>query len=312
MKGSIVAIVTPMHANGDINFNDLEKLINWHIDNGTNGIVAVGTTGESPSLNFKEHIDVIKKTIEYVQGRIPVIAGTGANSTSEAIDLCKASEDVGAEFSLTVVPYYNKPTQSGLLKHFESIATSSKLKHILYNVPSRTITDLADETTLKLAQIENIVGLKDATANMFRITNLVKNKPKDFSLLSGDDASALPFLFLGGDGVISVTANVVPGYFSNMCKFILEKKYEDAIKINEKLLSLNSLLFIEANPIPVKWLLYKMKMLESDYLRSPLTKLNKMHEQSLMKAATEAEYILNMKVKLFIFLFVMSFFSFLR
>ena len=289
MKGSIVAIVTPMHANGDINFNDLEKLINWHIDNGTNGIVAVGTTGESPSLNFKEHIDVIKKTIEYVQGRIPVIAGTGANSTSEAIDLCKASEDVGAEFSLTVVPYYNKPTQSGLLKHFESIANSSKLKHILYNVPSRTITDLADETTLKLAQIENIVGLKDATANMFRITNLVKNKPKDFSLLSGDDASALPFLFLGGDGVISVTANVVPGYFSNMCKFILEKKYEDAIKINEKLLSLNSLLFIEANPIPVKWLLYKMKMLESDYLRSPLTKLNKMHEQSLMKAATEAD-----------------------
>ena len=288
MKGSIVAIVTPMHANGDINFNDLEKLINWHIDNGTNGIVAVGTTGESPSLNFKEHIDVIKKTIEYVQGRIPVIAGTGANSTSEAIDLCKASEDVGAEFSLTVVPYYNKPTQTGLLKHFESIANSSKLKHILYNVPSRTITDLADETTLKLAQIENIVGLKDATANMFRITNLVKNKPKDFSLLSGDDASALPFLFLGGDGVISVTANVVPGYFSNMCKFILEKKYEDAIKINEKLLSLNSLLFIEANPIPVKWLLYKMKMLESDYLRSPLTKLNKMHEQSLMKAATEA------------------------
>ena len=288
MKGSIVAIVTPMHANGDINFNDLEKLINWHIDNGTNGIVAVGTTGESPSLNFKEHIDVIKKTIEYVQGRIPVIAGTGANSTSEAIDLCKASEDVGAEFSLTVVPYYNKPTQSGLLKHFESIANSSKLKHILYNVPSRTITDLADETTLKLAQIENIVGLKDATANMFRITNLVKNKPKDFSLLSGDDASALPFLFLGGDGVISVTANVVPGYFSNMCKFILEKKYQDAININEKLLSLNSLLFIEANPIPVKWLLYKMKMLESDYLRSPLTKLNKMHEQSLMKAATEA------------------------
>jgi len=289
LKGSIVAIVTPMHANGDINFNDLEKLINWHIDNGTNGIVAVGTTGESPSLNFKEHIDVIKKTIEYVQGRIPVIAGTGANSTSEAIDLCKASEDVGAEFSLTVVPYYNKPTQSGLLKHFESIAISSKLKHILYNVPSRTITDLADETTLKLAQIENIVGLKDATANMFRITNLVKNKPKDFSLLSGDDASALPFLFLGGDGVISVTANVVPGYFSNMCKFILEKKYQDAININEKLLSLNSLLFIEANPIPVKWLLYKMKMLESDYLRSPLTKLNKMHEQSLMKAATEAD-----------------------
>lgn len=288
MKGSIVAIVTPMHANGDINFNDLEKLINWHIDNGTNGIVAVGTTGESPSLNFKEHIDVIKKTIEYVQGRIPVIAGTGANSTSEAIDLCKASEDVGAEFSLTVVPYYNKPTQSGLLKHFESIANSSKLKHILYNVPSRTITDLADETTLKLAQIENIVGLKDATANMFRITNLVKNKPKDFSLLSGDDASALPFLFLGGDGVISVTANVVPDYFSNMCKFILEKKYQDAININEKLLSLNSLLFIEANPIPVKWLLYKMKMLESNYLRSPLTKLNKMHEQSLMKAATEA------------------------
>ena len=288
MKGSIVAIVTPMHANGDINFNDLEKLINWHIDNGTNGIVAVGTTGESPSLNFKEHIDVIKKTIEYVQGRIPVIAGTGANSTSEAIDLCKASEDVGAEFSLTVVPYYNKPTQSGLLKHFELIANSSKLKHILYNVPSRTITDLADETTLKLAQIENIVGLKDATANMFRITNLVKNKPKDFSLLSGDDASALPFLFLGGDGVISVTANVVPDYFSNMCKFILEKKYQDAININEKLLSLNSLLFIEANPIPVKWLLYKMKMLESNYLRSPLTKLNKMHEQSLMKAATEA------------------------
>lgn len=289
MKGSIVAIVTPMHANGDINHNDLEKLINWHIDNGTNGIVAVGTTGESPSLNFKEHIDVIKKTIEYVEGRIPVIAGTGANSTSEAIDLCKASEDVGAEFSLTVVPYYNKPTQSGLLKHFESIANSSKLKHILYNVPSRTITDLADETILKLAQIENIVGLKDATANMFRITNLVKNKPKDFSLLSGDDASALPFLFLGGDGVISVTANVVPFHFSKMCKFILENNYEDAIKINEKLLSLNSLLFIESNPIPVKWLLYKMKMLESDYLRSPLTKLNKIHEQFLMKAAIQAD-----------------------
>ena len=289
MKGSIVAIVTPMHANGDINFNDLEKLINWHVDNGTNGIVAVGTTGESPSLNFNEHINVIKKTIEFVAGRIPVIAGTGANSTSEAIDLCKASEDVGAEFSLTVVPYYNKPTQAGLLKHFELIANSSKLKHILYNVPSRTITDLADETTLKLAQIENIVGIKDATADMFRVTNLVKNKPKDFSLLSGDDASALPFLFLGGNGVISVTANVVPDYFSKMCKFILEKKYEDAIEINEKLLSLNNLLFIEANPIPVKWLLFKMKMLQSDYLRSPLTKLNKIHEQSLIKAASEAD-----------------------
>ena len=289
MKGSIVAIVTPMHANGDINFNDLEKLINWHVDNGTNGIVAVGTTGESPSLNFNEHIDVIKKTIEFVAGRIPVIAGTGANSTSEAIDLCKASEDVGAEFSLTVVPYYNKPTQAGLIKHFELIANSSKLKHILYNVPSRTITDLADETTLRLAQIENIVGIKDATADMFRVTNLVKNKPKDFSLLSGDDASALPFLFMGGNGVISVTANVVPGYFSQMCKFILEKKYEDAIKINEKLLSLNNLLFIEANPIPVKWLLFKMKMLQSDYLRSPLTKLNEIHEQSLIKAAAEAD-----------------------
>ena len=289
MKGSIVAIVTPMHANGDINFNDLEKLINWHVDNGTNGIVAVGTTGESPSLNFNEHIDVIKKTIEFVAGRIPVIAGTGANSTSEAIDLCKASEDVGAEFSLTVVPYYNKPTQAGLIKHFELIANSSKLKHILYNVPSRTITDLADETTLKLAQIENIIGIKDATADMFRVTNLVKNKPKDFSLLSGDDASALPFLFMGGNGVISVTANVVPGYFSKMCKFILEKKYEDAIKINEKLLSLNNLLFIEANPIPVKWLLFKMKMLQSDYLRSPLTKLNEIHEQPLIKAAAEAD-----------------------
>ena len=285
MKGSIVAIVTPMHENGEINFNDLEKIINWHVNNGTNGIVAVGTTGESPSLNFKEHIDVIQKTIEFVAGRIPVIAGTGANSTSEAIDLCKASEDVGAEFSLTVVPYYNKPTQSGLLKHFELIANSSKLKHILYNVPSRTITDLADETTLKLAQIENIIGIKDATSDMFRITNLVKNKPNDFSLLSGDDASALPFLFLGGDGVISVTANVVPGYFSKMCKFILEKKYEDAIRINEQLLSLNNLLFVEANPIPVKWLLFKMKMLQSDFLRSPLTKLSKAHEKALLNAS---------------------------
>jgi 4-hydroxy-tetrahydrodipicolinate synthase len=277
-----------MHANGDINFNDLEKLINWHVENGTNGIVAVGTTGESPSLNFIEHINVIKKTIEFVAGRIPVIAGTGANSTSEAIDLCKASEDAGAEFSLTVVPYYNKPTQSGLLKHFELIAHSSKLKHILYNVPSRTITDLADETTLKLAQIENIVGIKDATADMYRVTNLVKNKPKDFLLLSGDDASALPFLFLGGDGVISVTANVVPGHFSKMCKFIFEKKYEDALGINQKLLSLNSLLFIEANPIPVKWLLSRMNMLQSDYLRSPLTILSKSHEQLLLKAAAEA------------------------
>ena len=289
MKGSIVAIVTPMHENGEINFNDLEKIINWHVNNGTDGIVAVGTTGESPSLNFNEHIDVIKKTIEFVAGRIPVIAGTGANSTSEAIDLCKASEDVGAEFSLTVVPYYNKPTQSGLLKHFELIANSSKLKHILYNVPSRTITDLADETTLKLAQIENIIGIKDATSDMFRITNLVKNKPNDFSLLSGDDASALPFLFLGGDGVISVTANVVPGHFSKMCKFILEKKYEDAIRINEQLLSLNNLLFVEANPIPVKWLLFKMKMLQSDFLRSPLTKLSKAHEKALLNAASEAD-----------------------
>ena len=289
MKGSIVAIVTPMHENGEINFNDLEKIINWHVNNGTNGIVAVGTTGESPSLNFNEHIDVIKKTIEFVAGRIPVIAGTGANSTSEAIDLCKASEDVGAEFSLTVVPYYNKPTQSGLLKHFELIANSSKLKHILYNVPSRTITDLTDETTLKLAQIENIIGIKDATSDMFRITNLVKNKPNDFSLLSGDDASALPFLFLGGDGVISVTANVVPSHFSKMCKFILEKKYEDAIRINEQLLSLNNLLFVEANPIPVKWLLFKMKMLQSDFLRSPLTKLSKVHEKALLNAASEAD-----------------------
>jgi len=278
-----------MHENGEINFNDLEKIIHWHVNNGTNGIVAVGTTGESPSLNFKEHIDVIKKTIEFVAGRIPVIAGTGANSTSEAIDLCKASEDVGAEFSLTVVPYYNKPTQSGLLKHFELIANSSKLKHILYNVPSRTITDLADETTLKLAQIENIIGIKDATSDMFRITNLVKNKPKGFSLLSGDDASAITFLFLGGDGVISVTANVVPGHFSKMCELIFEKKYEDAIRINEQLLSLNNLLFVEANPIPVKWLLFKMKMLQSDFLRSPLTKLSKVHEKALLNAASEVD-----------------------
>ena len=271
LKGSLVALVTPMFPNGDVDYAALEYLIDWHINKGTNGIVSVGTTGESATVNIKEHLEVIDHTVKYVNSRIPVIAGTGANSTSEAIALTKESKQMGADFSLLVTPYYNKPNQNGLIQHYTKIANEVDLPQILYNVPSRTACDIEPSSVKILSEHKNIVGIKEAVDDPKRIDDLIKISlnNEDFLLYSGDDPSFLSMLKKGGDGVISVAANVVPDYISNICSSALEKKFDIAEELDNKLSTLYELLFVESNPIPVKWMLYKMGLIQKS-IRLPL------------------------------------------
>lgn len=273
VRGSLVAIVTPMSDDGALDLDALRRLVDWHIAEGTDGIVIVGTTGESPTVSYDEHCLLIRSTVEQAAGRVPVIAGTGANSTSEAIELTECAKAAGAQAGLSVVPYYNKPTQEGLFQHYRKIAEAVDLPLILYNVPGRTVADLSNDTALRLAGVPGIVGLKDATGSMERAADLLRRAPKDFALYSGDDASAMPFMLLGGHGVISVTANVAPKLMHEMCVAAFDGNLARARELNNALLPLHSKLFVEANPIPVKWACAEMGLIPAG-LRLPLTPLS--------------------------------------
>ena len=287
IQGSIVAIVTPMRADGSLDYPRLKSLVDFHVTEGTDGIVIVGTTGESPTVNVDEHCELIRAAVEYAAGRIPVIAGTGGNSTSEAIELTAFAKQAGAAASLNVVPYYNKPTQEGLYRHFKAIAEAVDLPLILYNVPGRTVADLGNDTTLRLSQVPGIVGIKDATGNMERGADLIKRVPSGFALYSGDDASALAFILLGGQGTISVTANVAPRLMHEMCSAALAGELAKAREINSRLLGLHRHLFVEANPIPVKWAVSRMGLMEEG-IRLPLTPLSSEYHERVLQAMREA------------------------
>tara|TARA_Y100001935_G_scaffold223408_1_gene198840 strand:+ start:75528 stop:76403 length:876 start_codon:yes stop_codon:yes gene_type:complete len=283
IQGSLVALVTPMLSDGSIDYELLKNLIEWHIDKGTDAIVSVGTTGESATLNEKEHCETIKKTVEFAAKRIPVIAGTGANSTDEAINLTKCAESVGADACLLVTPYYNKPTQKGLYLHHKAVANAVKIPQILYNVPGRTAVDMLPETIGELSKIENIVGVKEATGDISRIIEIRKLTSKEFAIYSGDDATAKEAIFSGANGDISVTANVAPDLMHSMCHAALNGDLDRANKINANLDILHNDLFLEANPIPVKYALYSMGLIKNG-IRLPLTWLSEDYHQIIDKA----------------------------
>ena len=287
LQGSLVAIVTPMHQDGSLDLKALRALIDFHVAQGTDGIVIVGTTGESPTVNFDEHCLLIKTTVEHSAGRVPVIAGTGANSTTEAIELTSAAKDLGADACLLVAPYYNKPSQEGLYQHFRSVAETVDIPQILYNVPGRTGCDIVNDTVLRLVQIPNIVGIKDATGNIERGTDLLLRAPADFAVYSGDDATAMSLMLLGGRGVISVTANVAPRLMHELCVAAMAGDAMTARGINAKLFGLHQKLFVEANPIPVKWVLEQMQLIGPG-IRLPLTPLAAQHHETLRRAMQQA------------------------
>lgn len=289
--GSIVALVTPMDVKGNVDRVSLKKLVEYHIESGTSSIVSVGTTGESATLDQKEHIDVIKQTVDYAEGRISVIAGTGANATVEAISLTKQVEKLGVVGCLTVTPYYNKPTQEGLFHHFRAIAENTSLPQILYNVPGRTGVDLKPETVAKLAKITNIVALKDATGDLMRVSQTRKLVGDKFKLLSGDDVSFFEFMLLGGDGIISVTANVAAREMARICQLIADKRIKEARDINDALTMLHNKLFIESNPIPVKWACEKIGLIQNATMRLPMTPLSNSAVPEVEKALKLAKLL---------------------
>ena len=285
--GSLVAIVTPMFEDGRLDLARFKGLIDWHIAEGTDGIVVVGTTGESPTVDFDEHKELIRVAVEHAKGRIPIIAGTGGNSTAEAIELTDSAKKAGATACLSVVPYYNKPTQEGQYQHFRKIAEMVDLPMILYNVPGRTVADMQNDTVMRLAQVPGIIGIKDATANIERGTDLVKRAPKGFAIYSGEDSTALALILLGGHGVISVTANVAPRLMHEMCSRALAGDVKTSREINLRLLGLHQRLFVEANPIPVKWALAQMGLIEPG-IRLPMTPLADRFHETVRGALHEA------------------------
>jgi 4-hydroxy-tetrahydrodipicolinate synthase len=286
----MVAIVTPMFEDGSIDLDALRKLIDFHIEAGTDGIVIVGTTGESPTVDIDEHCLLIKTTVEHVAGRIDVIAGTGANSTKEAIELTQAAKNLGVDACLLVAPYYNKPSQEGLFQHFAAIAAAVDIPQILYNVPGRTSCDMSNDTVLRLAKIKNIVGIKDATGGIERGTELLLRAPNDFAIYSGDDATGMALMLLGGHGVISVTANVAPKLMHEMCVAAMSGNVAEACTTNAKLFGLHQKLFIEANPIPVKWVLKEMGLIKSG-IRLPMVNLSAQFHGVLREVMKRAEII---------------------
>jgi 4-hydroxy-tetrahydrodipicolinate synthase len=287
ITGSLVAIVTPMHEDGRLDMARFRELIDWHVAEGTDGIVVVGTTGESPTVDFDEHKELIRVAVDHAKGRIPIIAGTGGNSTAEAVELTESAKKAGATACLSVVPYYNKPTQEGLYQHFRKVAEAVELPMILYNVPGRTVADLQNDTVLRLAQVPGIIGIKDATASIERGTDLVKRTPRGFAVYSGEDSTALALILLGGQGVISVTANVAPRLMHEMCAAALVGDVKKAREINLRLLPLHQRLFVEANPIPVKWALAQMGRIEPG-LRLPMTPLADRFHDAVRAALAEA------------------------
>lgn len=287
LQGSLVAIVTPMQEDGSLDLDAFRRLIDWHIKEGTDGIVVVGTTGESPTVDWDEHRLLIKTAVDHAAKRVAIIAGTGANATSEAIELSAYAREAGADAALSVVPYYNRPTQEGLYRHFKAIAEAVDLPMIVYNVPGRTVADLQNETTLRLAQVPGIVGIKDATANLERGSDLIRRKPRDFFVFSGDDATCLALTLLGGHGVISVTANVAPRLMHEMCAAALAGEAAKARDLNNRLLPLHRNLFLEANPIPVKWAVQQMGLIKGG-IRLPLTPLSAACHEPVREALRHA------------------------
>lgn len=287
ITGSIVAIVTPMQDDGSLDLPRLRSLIDWHIAEGSDGIVIVGTTGESPTVDVHEHCELIRAAVEHAAGRVPVIAGTGANSTAEAVELAKFAKSSGAAAHLSVVPYYNRPTQEGLYQHFRTVAEAVELPMILYNVPGRTVADLSNDTTLRLAEVPNIVGLKDATGNIDRACDLIARAPAGFALYSGDDMTSAAFLMLGGHGVISVTANVAPRAMHELCAAAAADDARRLREINARLVPLHRDLFCEANPIPVKWAVARMGHIGYG-IRLPLTQLSESQHERVLKAMRAA------------------------
>lgn len=291
IKGSLVAIVSPMHEDGSLDFDAYRKLIDWHVAEGTAAIVAVGTTGESPTVDVDEHVELIRVAVEHSAGRVPVIAGTGGNSTREAIELTEHAKKVGAQGTLQVVPYYNKPTQEGMYRHFRAVAEAVGLPMIVYNVPGRTVADLSNETTLRLAQVPGIVGLKDATGDIARGSALLAALPGHFAVYSGNDDSALALMAMGGHGIISVTANVAPGQVARMCELALAGDWAGALAINRKLLPLHFDLFVEPNPVPVKWALAEMGRIRGG-IRLPMIPLSE-GKRATVRAALASAGVLN-------------------
>ncbi len=288
IQGSMVALITPMNADNSLDWAGLHKLVDWHLEQGTHAIVAMGTTGESATLNVEEHLAVVKKVVDQVNGRIPVIAGTGANSTSEAVELTQAAKDAGVDACLLVTPYYNKPTQEGLFLHHQHIAKSVAIPQILYNVPGRTGVDMKTETALRIAAVQNIIGIKEATGDLTRAKALIDQAPASFAIISGDDATAVELILLGGKGDISVTANVVPNQIARMCELALEGKAEEARAINQRLLALHDAMFVESNPIPVKWAVEQLGMIHSG-IRLPLTRLSEQYQAQVLAALNAAK-----------------------
>jgi 4-hydroxy-tetrahydrodipicolinate synthase len=290
LQGSLVAIVTPMFEEGSLDIPALNTLIDFHVEQGTDGIVIVGTTGESPTVDFDEHCLLIQTAVSHVNGRVPVIAGTGANSTKEAILLTQKAKSLGVDACLLVAPYYNKPTQEGLFQHFTAIANAVDIPQILYNVPSRTGCDISNDTTLRLATHKNIIGIKDATGGIERGTDLLLRAPEDFAVLSGDDATAMSLILLGGKGVITVTGNVAPKLMHEMCVAAIAGDVINARKINAKLFGLHQKLFVEANPIPVKWVLTEMGLIKSG-IRLPMVNLSEQYHDVLRRACKLAHIL---------------------
>ena len=285
LKGSLVALITPMNQDGSINYEQLHDLIDWHIENGTDGIVAVGTTGESATLPVEEHLAVIEATVKHVNKRVPVIAGTGANNTVEAIALSKAAEQAGADYTLSVVPYYNKPSQEGIYQHFKAIAEATSIPMIIYNVPGRTVVSMSNDTILRLAEIPNIVGVKEASGNIGKNIELINSVPEGFVVLSGDDPTGLPFMLCGGHGVVTVAANVAPKLFADMCRAALEGDITTARRLNEQLIPIYNTMFCEPSPAAPKWGLSLLGKCEP-HVRLPLVALTE-DGQAKVRAALE-------------------------
>lgn len=289
-QGSMVALVTPMLPDGSLDFDAYRKLIDWHVAEGTDVLVVVGTTGESPTVNMDEHAELIQIAVEHANGRIPIMAGVGGNSTAEAIELAEHALEVGAQAGLSVVPYYNKPTQEGLYQHFKKIVETVDLPTFLYNVPGRTVADMSNETILRLADVPGVVGVKDATGDIGRLGQLLRDKPEDFIVLSGDDPTAAALILLGGKGNISVTANVAPRLMKQLCQAALDGDIPTVRKLNGVLADLNKWLFVESNPIPVKWAVAEMGLTQLGY-RLPLTTLDTQYHKELRQILNQAGLI---------------------
>lgn len=290
LKGSLVALITPMNQDGSINYEQLHDLIDWHIENGTDGIVAVGTTGESATLPVEEHLAVIEATVKHVNKRVPVIAGTGANNTVEAIALSKAAEQAGADYTLSVVPYYNKPSQEGIYQHFKAIAEATSIPMIIYNVPGRTVVSMSNDTILRLAEIPNIIGVKEASGNIGNNIELINSVPEGFAVLSGDDPTGLPFMLCGGHGVVTVAANVAPKLFADMCRAALEGNIATARRLNEQLIPIYNTMFCEPSPAAPKWGLSLLGKCEP-HVRLPLVALTEAGQAKVRAALEESGQI---------------------